>query len=299
MRRLKAVVIVGCVFMLVPTAQAWNKPGHMTSAAIAYLDLKDRHPDVLAQVVEALKQHPDFDSMWADQLSDAGDQDLYLLMLAARWSDDIKEQTHEYNAWHWVNIPYRPGQSEVLIPDGDSILTAFPANRSIAKSPTDAQARAVAVCWMLHLIGDIHQPLHTATLVTDKYPEPHGDSGGNSFFVRVAPDRSPIKLHAFWDGLILGSPRFQSVRNKATALRNNPNLSRENFSAQLAVHEFKDWAVAAYTIAADQAYLKGTLQDDGAVVPPDYKAKAKATAERQIVLSGYRISDAMVDVFGR
>jgi len=152
---------------------------------------------------------------------------------------------------------------------------------------------------MLHLIGDIHQPLHTVKLVTDTYPEPRGDRGGNSFSVRVTPDRSAIKLHAFWDGLILGSPRFRAVRNKASTLRNNPHLRRQDFTEQLAVPGFTDWAIAAYNIAVDQAYLKGSLRDDGAVLPPGYKDKAKGTAKRQIVLSGYRIADALVDVFGK
>ncbi len=81
-------------------------------------------------------------------------------------------------------------------------------------------------------------------------------------------------------------------------------MKRDNFAEQLAVPSFNDWAVATYTTAIDQAYRKGTLKgstskNDGAVLPSDYTDKAKDVAERQIVLSGYRISDAMVDLFGQ
>jgi hypothetical protein len=93
-----AILIAICLLMFIPTAQAWNKPGHMASAAIAYMDLKDRHPEVLAQALDVLKQHPNFDSMWAGRLSKVDDRDMYLFMLAASWPDDIKKQTHEYNA---------------------------------------------------------------------------------------------------------------------------------------------------------------------------------------------------------
>jgi hypothetical protein len=206
--------------------------------------------------------------------------------------------------WHYVNIPYRPGGVGMEIPQGDGILNAFPENRSTAKSTeADDKAHAVAVCWMFHLIGDAHQPLHTTKLVTQQFPQPGGDRGGTRFYIRVTPSRSTISLHQFWDGLILGSNRFQSVRNEATALRNRPDMKRDNFAEQLAFPSFNDWAVATYNIAKERAYLNGTLKGStsknvGVVLPSHYKDEAKEVAERQIVLSGYRISDAMVDVFG-
>ncbi len=226
-------------------------------------------------------------------------------MLAARWPDDVRRKYREYDRpkWHYVNIPYLPGENEALIPEGDSIITAFPENRSIVGSASaDGKARAVAVCWMLHLIGDTHQPLHTIKLVTKQFPEPEGDRGGTRFYIRVWPNASTISLHKFWDDLILGSGKFQGARNKASKLRNNPALKRENFAEQLAVSSFNDWATATYRIAVEDAYRNGTLEgsndkEDGVALPNSYSDKAKEIAERQIVLSGYRISDAMIKVF--
>ena len=80
--------------------------------------------------------------------------------------------------------------------------------------------------------------------MTDQFPAPEGDKGGNKFFIRVTQTSSGIKLHSFWDGLILGSDKFQSVRNKATELRNRPGFKREDFTEQLAVRPFNDWAIA-------------------------------------------------------
>jgi hypothetical protein len=293
--------------MASPTAQAWNKPGHMTSAAIAYNDLKELNPAVLDKVVQVLRQHPQSDLLWARELSQADDRDMYLFMLAARWPDDVRKKYPEYDRpeWHYVNIPYRPGEVVVTIPEGDSIISAFPDNRSTAQSASaDEKAPAVALCWMFHLTGDVHQPLHTTKLVTEQFPEPEGDRGGTRFYIRVTPSNKTISLHQLWDGLILGSDKFQTVRNKATELRNRPGFKREDFAEQLAVKPFNDWAAETYTIAVDQAYRKGTLQgstnkDDGVVLPSDYNDRVKEVAERQIVLSGYRISDAMVEVFGR
>lgn len=297
-----------CFLLAAPPAQGWNEPGHMTSAAIAYADLKERKPDVSAKVIEDLKKHPQYESKWAPQLEEvsSNDRDLYLFMLAARWSDDIRgNDRYDHPLWHYVDIPFRPGDTGVEIPQVESILTAFPKNLSTVEgSATDAKARAVALCWMFHLIGDVHQPLHTTALVTEQYPAPLGDKGGNLFFIRATSDGSGIKLHSFWDGLVLGSKRFQSVRNKATELRNRPGFKREDYAEQLAVKPFNDWAAAAHTVAIKAVYRNGTLKggtnkDNAVAVPDDYAAKAKEIAERQIVLSGYRLSDVMVDVFGK
>src|SRR5271157_96490 len=243
MRAIIAFLSGICFLVATPTVQAWNEPGHMASAAIAYMDLKERNPAALAKVIGVLKQHPDFESMWRDQLGKADDPDLYLVMLAARWPDDIKKKTHKYNHWHYVNIPYRPGKNEVLIPQGESIISAFPENLSIAKSKSaDDKDRAVALCWMLHLIGDVHQPLHTTTLITEQFPEPEGDLGGNSFYVRLTPNSPTIKLHAFGDDIVLGSDKFEEVRNEAATLLNKHNLKRQDLAGQLAVKPFNDWA---------------------------------------------------------
>lgn len=306
MRSLIAFFSGICFLVATPTALAWNGPGHMTSAAIAYADLKDRNPAVLEKVIEILKQHPQYESKWAPKLEQVSprERDLYLLMFAATWPDDVRKKYPEYDrpAWHYVNIPYHPGKAGVTIPKGESIISAYLENLSIVKSShADNEARAVALCWLLHLIGDVHQPLHTVKLVTEQFPE--GDRGGTRFYV-LAPSGKTIGLHRFWDGLILGSKRPQEAGKEAVKLRKKPYLKRENFADRLAVKRFDDWAVEGHDIAIEQVYRRGTLQgstekDNGAALPNDYINKVKEVAERQIMLTGYRISDTMVDLLGR
>ncbi len=308
MRAIIAVLSGFCLFVAIPTVEAWNAAGHMVSASIAYANLKERNPTLLAKVIKLLKQHPQFESKWSPKLEhvSADDRDLYLLMLAARWPDDIRKNTkYDHHDWHYVNIPYRPGEGGETIPEEESIITAYAENRSILKSAgADDKAQAVALCWVLHLIGDVHQPLHTTKLVTSNFPEPIGDRGGTRFYIRVWPGSSTISLHKLWDDLILGSAKFQAVQNKSIKLRSEPDLKRDNFTDQLLAKSFNDWAVAAHKIAIEQVYRNGALdgsanKDDGAVLPEDYTTNAKEIAERQIVLSGYRISDGMVHVFGK
>lgn len=303
-------VVAGVICCLTGSLQAhaWNKAGHMVMAAIAYADLKERRPDVAPKVVQILRQHPHF-KYWADKLSwdsSAYDQDLHLFMWAARWADDVRgDNNYDRPDQHFVNIPFRPREAGMEIPRGPSILQAFPEHLSIVESITsDEEARAAALCWVLHLIGDVHQPLHTIKLVTPQFPEPRGDRGGTRFYVRVTPNSSTISLHKLWDGLILGSYRLRAVRKKATELRNRPALRRESLAGPLRVTSFNDWATESYAFAVKDAYLNGELEgsDDkyrAPALPRGYLKMARLIAERRIVLSGYRLSDVLVEIFGQ
>jgi hypothetical protein len=121
-----------------------------------------------------------------------------------RWPDDVRNKYPQYDhyLWHYVNIPYRPGEAQGMIPEGESIIKAFPENLSTTNSTTsDDQARAIALCWVIHLIGDIHQPLHTVSIFTRQFPR--GDEGGAIFYI-LPPNGKTISLHKLWDDLILG-----------------------------------------------------------------------------------------------
>jgi hypothetical protein len=307
MRALVAFLSGICFIAATLTVQAWNKPTHMISAAIAYADLNEQNPAVITKIIQVLKKHPQYKSLWEGKLSQVSneDRDLYLFTLAARWPDDVRNKYPEYDhhLWHYVNIPYRPGEAQGMIPEGESIIKAFPENLSTLNSTTsDDQARAVALCWVFHLIGDIHQPLHSIAIFTQQFPK--GDEGGSIFYI-LPPNGKTISLHKLWDDLILGDKNdFREARNKATVLRNNADLKRANFAEQLAVKQFNDWAVEGYNLAIERAYYKGTLKgstdkENGAQLPENYTKGAKETAERQIVLSGYRIGDAIVELFGK
>ena len=71
-------------------------------------------------------------------------------------------------------------------------------NQRILVNENDAERKAIALSWLFHLVGDVHQPLHTAQLFTVEYP--NGHRGGNEICVRVTQARQPMDLHRFWDG---------------------------------------------------------------------------------------------------
>jgi hypothetical protein len=107
-----------------------------------------------------------------------------------------------------INLPYKPegqpGSVQTVEPPPENVLSAYQANLDIVRGTAPGD-RAVALCWVFHLLGDMHQPLHTIKLFTTQFPAPEGDRGGTRFYIRVKPtNATTISLHAFWDDLVLG-----------------------------------------------------------------------------------------------
>ena len=77
--------------------------------------------------------------------------------------------------WHYINFPFKPeGQPPTCKsrePEPVNILTAMAENESVVKNENNPERKAIALAWLFHLVGDIHQPLHTAQLFTVEYPE--------------------------------------------------------------------------------------------------------------------------------
>jgi hypothetical protein len=162
------------------------------------------------------------------------DRDVVLFMQAARWSDDIRIQDKGQNRprWHYINLAFKPesqpAEVQIREPEPVNILTAMAENESVVKNENDPERKAIALAWLFHLVGDIHQPLHTAQLFTVDYPQ--GDRGGNEICVRVTQAGQPMDLHRFWDGVITSSSNLTRLRNEATALRTRQEFQRSQLT---------------------------------------------------------------------
>jgi hypothetical protein len=185
-------VVLTAVMALSSTAVAWNIPGHMLSAAITYQVLQQENPPIIEKVKSALEKHPWYRNQWHGRLKDVSvaDHGLVLFMQAARWADDIRANDKQHRAlWHYINWPFKPEGQPASVqprePESVNILTALAENETVVKNRNDSERRSIALAWLFHLVGDIHQPLHTAQLFTVDYPQ--GDRGGNEICVRVTP----------------------------------------------------------------------------------------------------------------
>jgi hypothetical protein len=185
-----SLVLLALAVLPLPAA-AWNISGHMLSAAIAYQVLQKENPTTIDKVKAVLKKHPWYSHQWRARLPDipTAEHDQVLFMLAARWPDDIRIKDKQQNrgSWHYINWPFKPEGQPASVqtrePEPINILTAMAENESAVKKDNDGEQNAIALAWLFHLVGDIHQPLHTTQLFTVEYPQ--GNRGGNEICVRT------------------------------------------------------------------------------------------------------------------
>lgn len=299
-----AAIVLG--FALPREAAAWSRSGHMVHGAIAYQDLRARDSLALRRVVALLKAHPDYESKWLPEIAkqDMEDHDAMLFMLAARWPDDVRDDPAQHHpTWHYTNFAFVPRGDTTRAPAnaGGDVMTETDHNLSVLRDPqaTDAQ-KAIALCWVFHLVGDVHQPLHAVALFSVRWPE--GDRGGNLLWVRPAGSSRAMNLHAFWDGLVMGPADVRGAINRAVALR--AARPREQVAALVDRLVPSAWArEESAPIAVRWAYLDGSLAagttpETAAPLPATYAADAKRVAEAQVTLAGYRLSALLARALG-
>jgi hypothetical protein len=197
MRRLSLAVVL---LLLAPAASAWSALGHRLVGALA-----ERHlsPAAEAQVHALLAGEPDPTlagvAYWADALR-----------------DNEPERFKQTSRWHYVNYP--KDQCDYVAardcPDGNCVIGAIGKQRAILADPKQSQAaRRDALKFLVHLVGDVHQPMHAGN---------QDDLGGNKFQISLRTDIAPEKyardkyvggvmgtnLHSVWDYYVLAERRL-------------------------------------------------------------------------------------------
>jgi S1/P1 Nuclease len=197
----------------------------------------------------------------------------------------------------------QPESVQIRDPERVNILTAMAENEGKVRNENDAERKAIALAWLFHLVGDIHQPLHTAQLFTVDYP--NGDRGGNKICVRVTQAGQPMDLHRFWDGVITSSSNLTRLRNEATALRNRQEFQRSQLT-ELTSIGFESLAQESFEIATKITYRNGgrigspkggsrdcTMVAAAPLLPGGYVVSASRIADRRMILAGYRLADLL------
>src|SRR5262245_31914837 len=195
MRKLLAVALL---VVLPGPALAWNAKGRMVSARLAWRQLSDGQR---AQVTALLRKHPHYAHYLAAQRPTGFTEEEWAFMRVATWADWVRSGTgREYShpTWHYIDYPFVPPSAAVdpakhQPPAGQqNAVYAFGVNLEKARTGSDEE-KAVALTWIFHLVGDIHQPLHCAALFDERLP--NGDLDGNRVRIRIRT--SPTNLHSF------------------------------------------------------------------------------------------------------
>src|SRR5204863_8163859 len=112
--------------------------------------------------------------------------------------------------------PSRPAPNAVDALDENSKI--------LADTNAKPDERAVALAWIEHLSGDLHQPLHACTMWSGQHP--NGDRGGNDQAVRTGAGEV-VRLHSFWDSALRNGDAYTAIAFFADEILNDPKLAPE------------------------------------------------------------------------
>jgi S1/P1 Nuclease len=333
-RIVMAIVLASGCGLCVRPAAAWNSPGHMIIALVAF-DQMDAPARETA--ISLLRDHPryadHFERLMPREVSRGSDtdKDRWCFAHAATWPDLVRDardsrgavtraDSDRYNRpwWHFINEPiYLSADDERLIAGSNSfntrrdpsddqddenmnIVQAVKNSSQIVRdeySPTDK--RAVHLCWLLHLVGDAHQPLHAVTLVSARR-FPQGDHGGN--FLDIQHD---WKLHAFWDDQVATVDDFATLVRLTSDVEQNAELAAAGKKAESSLDPGV-WIDESHEIATKFGYTPEVIKKIAAreghthLGPLDlserYKADAERLSEQRAIESGHRLAKLLEEL---
>lgn len=259
-------------------AFAWNDTGHMVVAAIAKRFLS---PRLVSEIDWLLQQD-------ASPKSDN-------FLTAACWADDTKDKVT--GPWHYINLHFRTDDKTTSNqPEKTNVVWAINKFTAVltdkGKSPKE---RAEALRYLLHFVGDLHQPLHAVARDSDEHPD--GDRGGNEF--KILPpafmagwSRPPTNLHALWDvagGFFPYTERPLTTEGKASIeklaagiVEKYPELSLDNVKQT----DPQAWAQESADVARRVVYdLK-----ENEIPSPEYLRKVQDESQKRCAYAGYRLA---------
>jgi hypothetical protein len=285
---------------------AWSRPGHMVTAAIAYEELTAQDRKILEKIVALAERHPDrgaFEVAIGGARGEERNRRIFLEL--ARWPDDTRGSMHDHPTWHYSSYPLLnktspPPRLPADVPQG-SATEAFALNLSVAADPgASATERAVALCWVFHLVGDMHQPLHSVSQVSSRFPE--GDRGGNLQYVRDPQTNEPVSLHWLWDDIVSSNDEpGQAMQRAGELTRRLPRTQFKELKPFEAAGEFSGWVQESRDIAATLAYGPDLSAADSAAtaLKPSQRYLEQATdrAEKRLTLAGYRLTEVLRRAF--
>lgn len=342
------VSIMACLCVAAERGAAWGCEGHMLVAEIARRHLTPTASQVVDAAMRSFSENGPF-PLAADMVQ------------AACWLDDVKGY-HQYamNAWHYADEPFvYNDKSAVKAGNGTLAGKEVAVGRNASKRERDVRLPAfhadsenikvkllhmvnslrsnkhlprymieMGLVHILHLMGDIHQPLHCAALVSDAFPK--GDRGGNEIIVRA--DGIKTRLHSLWDKM--GDPRLPKLprplsKEDYDILRQWASQLEERYGPRVqglvdSGLSPKLFALESYRFAVNTSYSDGVAEatpeptqrkrkkddsdwsgedeEDTPLWKPmelskEYLKRSRSVSRRRVVLAGLRLADILNTLF--
>lgn len=254
-----ASLLIPAILLPTSPAVAWGPEGHNVVATIAESLLSDH---VRTRVHEILQ---------------SGES----LAAVSSWADQVRSAHRETAPWHYVDIPInRPGLDMARdCADGNCVIARLEAfARVLSSRNASANDRREALMFLVHFVGDMHQPLHCSD---------NNDEGGNK--LQTMFFGQPVNMHRVWDSALL---ERMDPEEKLT-----PDLQEAITAGNIAdwsKGSVADWANESHSVAQDVVYGKipGGIPAEGhaAELGEAYAAAATPVVQIQLEKAGVRLA---------
>ncbi len=242
------------LLMIAPLTFGWGPVGHHTVARIAENNL---NPKARAAVRELL----------GVPMADV-----------AVWADEIRSQRRETGPWHYINIPVDSPRatSATFCPKEGCVSAKITELVATLKTSANRDERVEALKFLIHFVGDMHQPLHSG----DKH-----DRGGND--VKAVFFGEDWNLHSIWDSGLL-----KHIDTSEDHLLRSLKLSRGKRN-RMAQGTVEDWVWEAHDVARDVVYKNVTAQ-----LGDEYLKASAPSVRLQLQRGGVRLAKLLNETLG-
>ena len=233
-RLLRALVAITAILSLAAPASAYWEYGHETVARIAWLEMR---ADTRAKVQALLKK---------GALLETPECPVATIEQASVWADCVKPLGERFSyaySWHYQNVDVcKPFDLKAACKDGNCVSAQVERSaRLLADPAVPERERLMALAFIVHFVGDLHQPMHAGD---------HADLGGNRVSASYGVIGGRTNLHGIWDGW-LAERAISTPPGGADGLLGQLSAAER---AELANGSVEDWSREMWEKAGSQAY---------------------------------------------
>lgn len=285
------------IALLAISAISWNSTGHYIIARLAEIEIMEADESLQKELVGLL----------ALNAVHSREKD-YPFVEAATYSSDIRHHNWTiFNSWHYAvnylmkkdskvdtkNLPSSPQDIVFAINEAKNTLRNTKVSRI-----EDRFGKSFMLRHLIHLVGDVHQPLHNVSFISNAIET--GDMGGNLFEVDATTGET---LHDLWDNCLnlfvdlegpLDKKSFEALDDIVKNLRKTFSRSTLQDRIESTGSSVKKWSEEARKIAVKDIYsdMKDKQKFDDA-----YTKSKGEIVKTQLALAGYRLADAIIELF--
>jgi hypothetical protein len=272
------------LFSFAAPAHAYWEYGHETVARIGWLQVQ---PGTRTKIASLLRQ---------GRLLETPECPVATLEQASVWADCIKPLGDRFSyaySWHYQNVDVcKPFDLKAACKDGNCVSAQIErAARLLADRTVPTRERLMALAFLTHFVGDLHQPMHAGD---------HGDLGGNRVAANYGVIGGRANLHGIWDGWLAERAISTPPAGAAAILQSASPADRERIGAG----SVEDWSREMWEKSRSQSYR--SLLGDPCAAPPaerptldEAEVRALIPLVRENVLNGgIRLARLLDDALG-